>query len=68
MMKVEDQKEEDVIPYFEIDDDNVDDHGLNSEYENGNEMTKDEGLQRLWILKNLTTGYACIIMMDNLLT
>jgi len=52
-MKDEDQKEEDVIPNFEIDDDNGDDHGLDSEYEyaNGNEMTEDDVLQRLQILK-----------------
>ena len=41
-MKDENQKEEDVIPNFEIDDDNDDEHRLDSEYEheNGNEMTK----------------------------
>jgi len=37
-MKEEDQKEKAVI-----DDNNGDDHGLDSEYEN--EMTEDEGLQ-----------------------
>jgi hypothetical protein len=43
-MKEEDKKEEAVIPNFEIDDDNGDDHGLDSEYENGNdtEMTEDD--------------------------
>jgi len=59
----EDQKEEAVSPNSEIDDDNGDDHGLGSEYENGTEMTNDEGLQILGTLKTLTTVYACIIMM-----
>ena len=50
--------------------DDGDDHELDSEYEyeNGNEMTENEDLQRLLILKYLTTGYACITMMDYLLT
>ena len=44
---------EDIIPNFEIDYDNGGDDELDSEYEyeNYNEMTKDEVLQRLWILK-----------------
>ena len=64
------QKEEDVIPNFEIDYHNGDNNGLDKEYEydNDNEMTEDEVLQRLRILKILTTGYACVIMMDYLLT
>ena len=44
MMMDEDQKEEDVIPNFEIDDDNGDDHGLDSEYDNDTNMTEDEVL------------------------
>jgi len=44
-MKEEDQKEEAVIPNFEIDDHNGNDHGWDSDYEYGNEMTEDEGLQ-----------------------
>ena len=42
-MKDEDQKDEYVIPNFEIDDDNGDDHGLDSE--NEYEMTEDKGLE-----------------------
>ena len=50
----EDQEEEDVISNFETDDNNGDDDdGLEGEYENDNQMT---------------TGYAWIIMVDNLLT
>ena len=60
-VKVEDQEEEDVILNFEIGDDNGDNDGLGYD----NEMTEDEILQKLRII---TTGYACIIMMDYLLT
>jgi len=51
MMKDEDQKEEDVIPNFEIDHDNGDDDGVDNEYdyENDNEMTEDKVLQMLQI-------------------
>jgi len=45
------QEEEDVIPNFEIGDDNDDANGLEYEYENDNEMTEDEVLQRLWTFK-----------------
>jgi len=53
MMKEEDREEECVIPNFEIEYDNGDDDELDSEceYENDNEMTKDEVFQRLRILK-----------------
>ena len=46
----EDQEEEGVTPNFKIDYDNGDDDGLDSEYENNNEITVDEVVQRLWIL------------------
>ena len=47
MMKDEDQKEEDVIPNFQIDDDNGDDHGLDSQYEYSNEITEEKSNNRL---------------------
>ena len=45
----EEEEDQDVIPNFEIVDDNGDEDGLDSEYEN--ELIEDEVLQRLWILK-----------------